>query len=136
MRVYWKQPEQEVRIVRPDNEGDDYEIWVLTPVCVGSVQRAGTSRILADGVPHSNLNAAARFLLEKANFSGLAKGMWMRSGSARTDPVIKLTGLDLVERNAWPTFCKHRKINARSVSDMNKTYELTKAELTKLGLAE
>ena len=132
MRVYWKQPQPEVRIVRPDNEGEHYEIWVLTPQCIGSVHRTGTARVLADGIPHSNINAAARHLLEKSGHSSLAGGMQMSVRAARD--VFAMSGLDLVERNAWMKFCAQRKINPRSTSEMNRTYQLTKKELEELGI--
>ena len=120
--------------MRPENEGDDYEIWVLTPVHVGTVTRAGTQRVLADGIPYTNLNAAARHILEKGGHNELADDRKMSVRTVKDSHVV--TGLDLVAQNAWTKFCERRKINPRSTSDMNKSYQLTKHELKELGIKE
>lgn len=132
MKVYWKRPAKEVRIVRPGNEGNEYEIWVLTPVCIGTALKQGTARVIVDGTPYTNLNTAAKILLENAKEDDLALGM---RTSVRGDHYT-VSGLDLVERNAWLKFCAARKINPRSTADMAKTYSLTRSELEELGLQQ
>lgn len=132
MRVFWKRPAPEAQIVRPGNKGDEYEIWVLTPVLVGSIQRAGTQRVLADGIPYTNLSAAARHVLENLGHTELAGEQRLSYRGPAAE--IKVSGLDLVAQNAWVKFCERRKINPKSIPDLQKTYQLTKQEMTDLGL--
>lgn len=134
MRVYWKRPDKaEARIVRPDNEGDEYEVWVLKPVLVGTILKAGSQRLMADGVPYANLNAAAQSLLDSAGEMELAGGMQL-SINRGAERIVRMTGLDMIEKGAWLKFCESRKINPRSVNDMNKSYQLTPIELKRIGI--
>lgn len=134
MRVYWKEPVREVRIVRPNNEGHEYEIWVLTPKLVGTVEKVAGQRVMANGLPYTNINSAARSILESAGESEMASGIKINV----REPVdsVKVTGLDMVAQNAWTKFCETRKINPRSTADMNKTYSLSRREASTLGIKE
>jgi hypothetical protein len=132
MRVYWKQPSDEVRIVRPDNSGDEYEVWMLRPVLIGSMTKIN-NRILVDGQSFTNLNAGARHILERAGEPELAKErrIFVKQGEK-----VTMTGLDLVERGAWVQFCQQRQLSARSTEDMQKVFQLTKQELAELGIKQ
>lgn len=127
MRVYWKRPKKDFQIVRPDNEGDDYEVWVLTPTYVGTVQKAGTQRIMAEGIPFTNLAAASRHLLMGNGYKDLAEETRVSFRGAAE--AVMMTGLDLVARNVWPQFCADRQIDPRSIEAMGKTYQLTNKEI-------
>jgi hypothetical protein len=132
--VYWKIPEKEIRIVRPDNAGDVYELWVLTPKYIGSIEKAGTQRLIANGTPYTNLNAAARILLEDAGEREVASGLVVTRKQA--PKVVEMQGMDLVSKNVWPKFCEIRRIDPRSMEALNKSYKLSEAELTILGVKE
>lgn len=133
MKVYRKMPKRELIIVKTDSVGDEYEFWTITPLYVGTVRKIGTQRIVTeDRQQFTNLNSAARYLLEQGGETELADtmDMWMKKDTAK----VEIDGLDLVEAGKWAAFCKLREISVRDTKAMNKRYYLDQLEVKKLGV--
>lgn len=134
MRVYFKRPVEEARIVRPDNEGTDYELWVLTPTLVGSMSRPNKNTTLSDdGFKFATLQSAAAHILERTDKMELAAEAkhWQRGKGLEP---VKVSGAELVGSGKWLDFCKLRGMNPRDVKAMGTEFELTDAEATVLGI--
>lgn len=135
-KFYYKDPVKQVLIVKPDKDADDYNVWVLLPVCVGSVHRVGDKRFDVNGHHHMNVNSATRELLEAAGHPDLAEGVspYMRT----KNEVVQLTGADIMERDlaAWKKFCEARKLRVSDIKAQQKRYDLSQDEAKELGLVE
>jgi hypothetical protein len=85
MKVYESRPVKHAVIVRPEKDVQDYEVWILEPKLVGTMERLGTQRVVVDGSPHlhfTNLSTAVGFICEKEGVEGLdtpLKGPYVKS---------------------------------------------------------
>ena len=133
MKAYYKRPKKELLIVRPNNEGDEYEFYILVPKLVGSAVRAGTQRILYNGNQYTNLNGAFRQALQDSGDLDMVGEIdpWVKKPDAK----MLISGVDLVARNAWLPFCKLRGMS-NTHDNIGKQYYLNKAEQDALGLGE
>lgn len=131
MKIYQKKPQRDVIIVKPDADDNEYEFWIITPVMIGGARKVGTQRVITDdNQQFTNLNSAARYLLENANEPELAAAqpLWMKRDTKR----IEIVGLDLIESGKWAEFCKLRKMDVRNTDAMGKRYFLTQDEAKNL----
>lgn len=131
MKIYQKKPLRDVIIVKPDADDNEYEFWIITPVKIGGARKVGTQRIITDdNQQFTNLNSAARYLLEQISEKELAAGLplWMKRDSKR----IEVVGLDLIESGKWTEFCKLRKMDVRNTEAMGKRYFVTQDEAKQL----
>jgi hypothetical protein len=121
-----------VWLVKPDNEGKTYEVWVLTPTLIGEIEYKGYSRYEVDGQHFTNLGAASKFLLEGSAHAEMAleSKLYVKTPNR---PVL-MSGLDLVEQGVWHKYCNENNINPRDLKAMQKEYPLTLADIKKLGV--
>ena len=132
MKPFYKSPETELRIVRPDNQGYYYEFWVVVPHKLGEATRVGNMRVLCDGLQFSNLNTAfIHKLNESAEFKSLANQIepWV----IRNKATVTVTGTDLVTTDKWNQFAKMRQLRTTPEA-LGREYQLTRAEIVELGL--
>lgn len=133
MKVYYTQPKQEARIVKPESDNAYYEFWLLKPVYVGSARGEGPGRVVSeDGHHFTNLRSALRHLLMDKGETDLADEQELFV-TKRAKPV-QVSGMDMVLQGKWAEFCAMRKLNPREKSLMDANYELNREEIKKLGL--
>jgi hypothetical protein len=131
MKVYRKQPKRELIILKTD-VSNEYELYTLTPTMVGSVRKEGTQRIVTeDGQHFTNINSAARYLLEKQG-DDLAKTLnpHMKQGTAK----VEITGVELLRSEKWTAFCKLRQIDMGDTKAIHRRYYLEPSEVKQLGV--
>ncbi len=133
MKVYRKQPERELIILKTDS-ANEYELYVITPTLVGSVRKEGTQRIVTeDGQHFTNINSAARYLLDQTG-DDLAKTL--NPHMKKTSVKVEITGVELLRAEKWNQFCKMRKIDLGNTKAINKRYYLDNNEAKQLGVGK
>lgn len=133
MKTYYTAPAEEVRICKPDRKSNQYEIWVIKPVYVGTLTRLGTQRIEdEDGHHHTNLNSAAASMLANKGHDAIAKTIepWIKKPKKK----VSMSGMEIVSQNKWPAFAKLRKMDAKDVELLGRSYTLTADEMKSLKL--
>ena len=79
MKVYETRPTKQAIVVRPEKGVQHYEVWVLEPRFIGTMDRLGTQRVVVptEGRPHglhfTNLATAMDFILSEAGEEGLSE---------------------------------------------------------------
>jgi hypothetical protein len=137
MKLFYKRPTKALRMVKPDRDSPDYEFWVLVPVKIGGARKVSSNRVITDDGAHTpNLAVACQHFLEgkEGNAELINELKVWRASSRRSEPKL-VTGLDLVAQNKWNQFCRVRGINMKSIDALQASYELTRAEISELGLA-
>ena len=122
MKIHTKPPdtEPELLIVKPDQPGAPYAIWMLAATKLGDARWLGRAKVECDGETFANLKAAGKHLLVK-------QGIQSAGG-------LELTGLDMIERNVWFEFCRLRKLKPSDKAAMDKKYWLSAEDIKKIGL--
>ena len=129
MKVYRKLPMTEVRIRKLDGARDEYELWLVKPVLLGTATKLGSARLQTeDGKQYSNLENVISHYLDTAGEYELSK-QYVKPMNTK-----KVQGLDLVTTGKWPILCKLRELDPRDIEKMKEYFTLTPQEVYKLKL--
>lgn len=134
-KVYTKTPQEEFRIVRASETADHYEVWVIKPVCVGTLDRLGNANVVSDDKRRFvNIFHAAQHLLERAKETALASSMRLNDDRPEMRNVV-MTGWELLNKDKLQQLRKLRGIDGpMGDADLKRNYAVTPDEMTALGL--
>lgn len=133
MRTCKKSPTNEVLYVKLDSRADrgEFEIWVTKPTYIGRCNKLGTRQVRTeDGYDFTNLNTAAKWLLEKKGEKDIADKL---PNEVKNPPIV-VTGMEVVLLGKWKDLCTLKNIDPSDSQAVAKSYNITEGEAKLLGV--